>query len=59
MPKTPEDKDGRDNSVSEELLRRDLCFELLDRIWKQAALEEDKAMKLAVKAQHATRRRAS
>lgn len=47
----------RDSDVIEEALRRDLGFELLDRIWAKADMDEDEAMKLAVEAQHKSRRR--
>lgn len=47
----------RDSDVIEEALRRDLGFELLDRIWAKADMDEDEAMKLAVEAQHEARRR--
>lgn len=46
----------RDSDVIEEALRRDLGFELLDRIWAKADMDEDEAMKLAVEAQHEARR---
>ena len=45
----------RDSDVIEEALRRDLGFELLERIWENANLDEDEAMALAVEAQHETR----
>ena len=44
----------RDSDVIEEALRRDLG--LLDRIWETADLEEDEALRLAVEAQHESRR---
>jgi ribbon-helix-helix CopG family protein len=47
----------RDSDVIEEALRRDLGFDLLDRIWARASLSEDEAMELAVEAQHKTRRK--
>jgi ribbon-helix-helix CopG family protein len=47
----------RDSDVIEEALRRDLGFELLERIWAKADMDEDEAMKLAVEAQHEARRR--
>jgi hypothetical protein len=47
----------RDSDVIEEALRRDLGFDLLDRVWESADLDEDEAMKLAVEAQHKARRR--
>jgi Ribbon-helix-helix protein, copG family len=46
----------RDSEVIEEALRRDLGFDLLEQIWESARLGEDEAMKLAVEAQHKTRR---
>ena len=46
----------RDSDVIEEALRRDLGFDLLDRVWEHADLDEDEAMKLAVEAQHKARR---
>lgn len=46
----------RDSDVIEEALRRDLGFELLERIWADADMDEDEAMALAVEAQHETRR---
>jgi hypothetical protein len=45
----------RDSEVIEEALRRDLGFDLLERIWTRAELSEDEAMKLAVEAQHEAR----
>ena len=45
----------RDSDVIEEALRRDLGFDLLDRIWERANLSEDEAMELALEAQHETR----
>jgi hypothetical protein len=46
----------RDSDVIEEALRCDLGFDLLDRVWERASLDEDDAMKLAVEAQHQARR---
>ena len=46
----------RDSDVIEEALRRDLGFDLLERIWENADLGENEAAKLAVEAQHKTRR---
>lgn len=46
-----------DSEVIEESLRRDLGLDLLDRIWARNDMDEDEAMRLAVEAQHATRRR--
>jgi hypothetical protein len=46
-----------DSEVIEEALRRELGFELLDRLWQGSALPEDEAMALATEAQHQTRPR--
>jgi hypothetical protein len=46
----------RDSDVIEEALRRDLGFDLLERVWERAGLDEDEALKLAVDAQHEARR---
>ena len=46
----------RDSEIIEEALRRDLGFELLDRIWARADMDEDEAMRLAVEEQHKARR---
>lgn len=46
-----------DSEVIEEVLRRELGFDLLDRIWARTGLSEQEAQALAVEAQHATRRR--
>jgi Arc/MetJ-type ribon-helix-helix transcriptional regulator len=46
----------RDSEVIEEALRRDLDLDLLERIWVTADLEEDEALRLAVEAQHESRR---
>jgi Arc/MetJ-type ribon-helix-helix transcriptional regulator len=45
----------RDSDVIEEALRRDLGFELLERVWANADMDEDEALALAVEAQHETR----
>jgi hypothetical protein len=45
----------RDSDVIEAALRRDLGFDLLERAWERAELDEDAAMKLAVEAQHESR----
>lgn len=45
-----------DSEVIEEALRRDLGLDLLDRLWDRNDLDEDDATKLAVEAQHASRR---
>ncbi len=46
-----------DSQVIEEALRRDLGLDLLERLWARSRLSEGEAGKLAVEAQHATRRR--
>ena len=46
----------RDSDVIEEALRRDLGFDVLERMWERADMDEDEAMKLAVKTQHESRR---
>jgi hypothetical protein len=46
----------RDSDVIEEALRRDLGFELLERVWAKADLDEDEALRIAVEAQHQGRR---
>ena len=46
-----------DSEVIEEALRRELGFDLLDRLWQRNDLDEEQALTLAVEAQHATRRR--
>jgi hypothetical protein len=44
-----------DSEVIEEAIRRDLGFELLDRIWAANSVAEDDALALGVEAQHSTR----
>jgi len=44
-----------DSEVIEEALRRDLGFDLLERLWSKNRMREDEAMRLAVEAQHRTR----
>ena len=46
----------RDSEVIEEALRRDLGLDVLERTWASADLDEDEAMRLAVEAQHESRR---
>lgn len=46
-----------DSEVIEGALRRELGFELLDRLWQRNDLAEDEALALGVEAQHATRPR--
>ena len=46
----------RDSEVIEDALRRDLGIDLLARIWESADLDEDEAMRIAVDAQHESRR---
>ncbi|HZR91818.1 MAG TPA: ribbon-helix-helix protein, CopG family [Gaiellaceae bacterium] len=47
----------RDSEVIEEALRRELGFDLLERLWQRNDLSEARAAALAVEAQHRTRRR--
>ena len=44
-----------DSQVIEESLRRDLGLELLERLWDRNKMDEDRAMQLALEAQHRTR----
>lgn len=46
-----------DSEVIEEALRRELGFDLLDRLWKRDDMGERQALELAVEAQHKTRAR--
>ena len=46
-----------DSKVIEEALRRDLGLDLLERLWARNRLSEEEARKLAVEAQHSSRRR--
>jgi len=46
-----------DSEVIEEALRRELGFDLLERLWQTNDLGEEEALALAVDAQHQTRRR--
>jgi len=46
-----------DSQVIEDALRRELGFDLLDRLWQRNDLGEDEAIALAAEAQHGTRRR--
>jgi metal-responsive CopG/Arc/MetJ family transcriptional regulator len=46
-----------DSEVIEEALRRELGFDLLDRLWQRDDLGEEQALTLAVEAQHKTRAR--
>jgi hypothetical protein len=46
-----------DSEVIEEALRRELGFDLLDRLWQRNDLDEEQALALGVEAQHKTRRR--
>jgi ribbon-helix-helix CopG family protein len=45
-----------DSEVIEEALRRQLGFDVLERLWQRNDLDEDEATALAVEAQHRTRR---
>ena len=44
-----------ESQVIEEAVRRELGFDLLDRLWARNALSEDEAMKLAIEAQRSAR----
>ena len=46
-----------DSELIEEVLRRDLGLDLVDRLWARSGLTEDEAIDLAVEAQHSTRKR--
>jgi Ribbon-helix-helix protein, copG family len=46
-----------DSEVIEEALRRELGFDLLERLWQRNDFGEDEAVAIAVEAQHKTRRR--
>lgn len=46
-----------DSQLIEEALRRELGFDLLERLWQRNDLGEEQALALAVDAQHKTRRR--
>jgi len=45
-----------DSEVIEAALRREFGLDLLERLWADAELEPDAAEKLALEAQHRTRR---
>jgi metal-responsive CopG/Arc/MetJ family transcriptional regulator len=44
-----------DSEVIEEALRRELGFDLLERLWEQEDMGEERALQLAVEAQHKIR----
>ena len=46
-----------DSEVIEEALRRELGFDLLERLWQGGDVGEEEALELAVEAQHKTRSR--
>jgi len=46
-----------DSEVIEDALRRELGFDLLDRLWERKDLSPKEADSAAVEAQHAARRR--
>ena len=46
-----------DSEVIEEALRRELGFDLLERLWQRNDLDEEEALTLAVESQHKTRPR--
>lgn len=45
-----------ESEVIEEALRRELGFDLLERLWQRNDMPEDQAMELALEAQRAARR---
>jgi len=45
-----------DSEVIEEALRKELGFDLLERIWARNDMPEDEALALAVEAQHEMRK---
>ncbi len=47
-----------DSEVIEEALRKELGFDLLERIWARNDMPEDDALALAVEAQHEMRKTA-
>jgi hypothetical protein len=46
-----------DSEVIEEALRRELGFDLLERLWQREDIGEEPAIDLGVEAQHKTRAR--
>ena len=44
-----------DSEVIEDALRRELGFDLLERLWQRDDLGEEKALRLPAEAQHKTR----
>jgi hypothetical protein len=46
-----------DSEVIEEALRRDLGFDVLDRLWARNDMTEEEAQELALESQRAARRR--
>lgn len=44
-----------DSQIIEDSLRRDLGIDLLERLWSENRMDETKAVKLALEAQHSTR----
>jgi predicted transcriptional regulator len=46
-----------DSEVIEEALRHQLGLDLLERLWQRDELDEERALALAVEAQHKTRSR--
>lgn len=45
-----------DSEVIEQMLRKELGLDLLERLWAENKLDETEATNLAVEVQHATRR---
>jgi hypothetical protein len=46
-----------DSQVIEDALRRELGFDLFERLWQTGDMRDDEAIALAVEAQHKTRAR--
>jgi hypothetical protein len=46
-----------DSEVIEEALRRELGFDLVERLWQREDIGEEQAIDVAVEAQHKTRAR--
>ncbi|MGN6378406.1 MAG: ribbon-helix-helix protein, CopG family [Gaiellales bacterium] len=44
-----------DSEVIEDAVRRELGFDLLERLWQQPDMGEDAALALGIEAQHETR----
>ncbi len=58
MPDSRRRRTGKgDSDVIEEALRRELGFDRLERLWQSEDADEERALALAVEAQHRTRSR--